>query len=232
MLYRGTKYNRDVWNGGAQLHKSQNIGWARACVPTVHIWPCKYTAKMHLWARSKVGFTQPLLWDSSKDMSRTKVRPICPFLFSKGSHCAPICFVFCKLCFDFWRKTAKSGCLCKGTLQKLPNFLFEKNHKVTKNKKQIGDVWKNGRKCYSYIQLNTWYENWCQSLRFVTQIAVLSGWLRAPFLIHECISNFDTSLQGWTEGNFWRPKQKEKQKEKKLLPLAKGRSRRFSNLKF
>ena len=131
----GHTVNRDVWNGGAQLHKSQNIGWARACVPTVHIWPCKYTAKMHLWARSKVGFTQPLLWDSSKDMSRTKVRPICPFLFSKGSHCAPICFVFCKLCFDFWRKTAKSGCLCKGTLQKLPNFLFEKNHKVTKKQK-------------------------------------------------------------------------------------------------
>ena len=127
----------------------------------------------------------------------------------------------------------------KGHYRSSQIFSLKKIIKWQKNKKQIGDVWKNGRKCYSYIQLNTWYENWCQSLRFVTQIAVLAGRLRgfwgvcqAPFLIHESISNFDTSLQGWTEGNFWRPKQKEKQKEKKLLPLAKGRSRRFSNLKF
>ena len=84
----GHKVNRGVWNGGAQVHESQNIGWKLARVPTVQMRPCKYNAKMHLWAGSKVGFTQPLLWDSSKDMSRTKVWPICPVLFSKGSHCA------------------------------------------------------------------------------------------------------------------------------------------------
>ena len=110
----GHKVNRGVWNGGAQVHKTKNIGWALARVPTVQIWPCKYIAKMHLWAGSKVGFTQPLLWDSSKDMSRTKVWPFCPVLFSKGSHCVLVIkaaawskkwmfwLVFFQL--DFWKE--------------------------------------------------------------------------------------------------------------------------------
>ena len=44
----GHTVNMGVETGGAQLHKSQNIGWARARVPTVQIQPCKYNAKMHL----------------------------------------------------------------------------------------------------------------------------------------------------------------------------------------
>ena len=83
----GHTVNRGIWNGGLQLHKSQHFGWARARAPTVQIQPSKYIAKIHLWAGLKVGFTQPLLWDSSKDMSRTKLWPFCPILFSKGSHC-------------------------------------------------------------------------------------------------------------------------------------------------
>ena len=38
--------------------------------------------------------------------------------------------------------------------------------------------------------------------------------------------------QGWAKGHFFRPKQKQKQKEKNLLPSAEGRSRRFKNHHF
>ena len=36
----GHTVNRGVGTGGAELHKSQNIGWARARVPTLQIRPC------------------------------------------------------------------------------------------------------------------------------------------------------------------------------------------------
>ena len=35
----GHKVDRGVGNGGAQLHQSQNIGWAHARVPTLQIRP-------------------------------------------------------------------------------------------------------------------------------------------------------------------------------------------------
>ena len=56
-------------------------------------------------------------------------------IFQKFFQISPICFAFCQLCFDFWIKTADSGCLCSATLQKLPDVFFEKNHdKVAKSK--------------------------------------------------------------------------------------------------
>ena len=36
----GHTVNMGVVNGGAQLHRYQNIGWARFRVPTVQIRPC------------------------------------------------------------------------------------------------------------------------------------------------------------------------------------------------
>ena len=67
---------------------------------------------------------------------------------------SPTCFAFCQLCFDFWSKTADSGCLCSATLQKLPDFLFEKIITKRQKSKQNGDIWKNIGKMLRAIALH------------------------------------------------------------------------------
>ena len=55
----GTTVNRGVRTKGAQLHKSQNIGWARARVPTIRIRPCVVINKYYETG-NRIYFRSPI----------------------------------------------------------------------------------------------------------------------------------------------------------------------------